>query len=151
MRGASSRSGPPPDPNALRRERDKDGDWLTLPPEGRKGSAPAWPLDEQDERESVLWEHEWTRPQAVMWERYGQEIEVAMYVRTLVAAEQKEAATNVRNLIRQQQEALGLSLPGLLRNRWRIEPPEPAEAHGKRRTPARSARERFTVVKSDAA
>lgn len=43
--GARINSGPPPDPNALRRDRkaDKDG-WLTLPEEGRKGRAPKFPL-----------------------------------------------------------------------------------------------------------
>lgn len=43
--GARVNSGPPPDPNALRRDRpsDKDG-WTTLPAEGRQGDPPAWPL-----------------------------------------------------------------------------------------------------------
>lgn len=43
--GARVNSGPPPDPNALRRDRpsDKDG-WTTLPAEGRKGRTPKWPL-----------------------------------------------------------------------------------------------------------
>lgn len=42
--GARVNSGPPPDPNALRRERpsDKDG-WTTLPA-ARKGRTPKWPL-----------------------------------------------------------------------------------------------------------
>jgi len=43
--GARVHSGPPPDPNALRRERAKDKDgWTTLPAEGRKGALPKWPL-----------------------------------------------------------------------------------------------------------
>lgn len=45
--GARVNSGPPPDPNALRRDRnrdlDKDG-WLTLPASGFDGDVPAWPL-----------------------------------------------------------------------------------------------------------
>ena len=61
-----------------------------------------------------------------MWERNGQELEVAIYVRTLVEAERRRVPTGVRTLLRQQQEALGLSLPGLLRNRWRIEDSAPA-------------------------
>jgi hypothetical protein len=73
-------------------------------------------------REGVLWCREWRRPQAVVWEWNGQEIEVAMYVRTLVAAEKPGAAHNMRNLVRQQQETLGISLTGLARNQWRIGP-----------------------------
>lgn len=43
--GARVNSGPPPDPNALRRERKSDqAGWTTLPAEGRKGRAPRWPL-----------------------------------------------------------------------------------------------------------
>lgn len=43
--GARINSGPPPDPNALRRDRadDKAG-WTSLPSEGRAGVVPAWPL-----------------------------------------------------------------------------------------------------------
>lgn len=71
-------------------------------------------------RESVLWKREWRRPQAVMWERNGQELEVALYVRSLIDAEKVGASVAARTLVRQQQEALGISLPGLARNRWRI-------------------------------
>jgi hypothetical protein len=55
-----------------------------------------------------------------MWERNRQEVEVAIYVRTLVEAEQRGATAALRILLRQQQEALGLSLPGMLRQRWLI-------------------------------
>ena len=118
--GARARSGQAPDPEALRRERDKPGDWTTLPAEGRAGDPPEFPLADESEREAVLWAREWRRPQAVMWERNGQELEVAMYVRTVALAERRDAPVNARTLVRQQQEALGLSMPGLLRNRWRI-------------------------------
>ncbi len=141
--GARARSGPPPDPNALRRERDS-GDWVTLPEDGRKGRAPAWPLAGQTERESSLWDAEWKRPQAVMWERHGLEVEVAIYVRTLTAAESPDASPPMRTLLRQQQEALGLSLPGLARNKWRIGAAEKPQT--KRRPQRPSARDRFTVV-----
>lgn len=144
--GARARSGPPPDPNALRRDRDS-GDWITLPAAGREGDPPDWPLSRQTIREKVLWAREWRRPQALEWERNGQELEVALYVRTLVAAEKSKAPTNVRTLVRQQQEALGLSLPGLARNRWRIEKLEDAAATPTPRAPVGgSARDRFKVV-----
>jgi hypothetical protein len=63
-----------------------------------------------------------------MWERNGQEVEVALYVRSLRVAEQPKAPVNARTLVKQQQEALGVSLPGLLRLRWRIGHVSPAVA-----------------------
>jgi len=145
MKGGSRRSGPAPDPNALKRERDSQ-DWITLPAQ-RDGDPPKWPLEAQSEREADLWKQEWTRPQAVMWESNRQEVEVAMYVRSIVAAEQMDAPTNARTLVRQQQEALGLSVPGLQRNRWKI-PADTPPASGSKPVAAKSeARRRFKVVK----
>lgn len=83
---------------------------------------PEWPLAAAVTRELDLWAGEWRRPQAVMWERNGQELEVAMYVRSLVDAESHDASVASRTLLKQLQEALGLSIPGMLRNRWRIPP-----------------------------
>jgi len=143
--GARARSGPPPDPAALRRDRDTDAaGWTNLPAEGRKGDPPSWPLTRATKRETTLWAREWRRPQAVMWERNGQELEVALYVRSLAAAEKTDAPVNARTLVKQQQEALGLSIPGLARNRWRIVADQ-APAAPTRRT-GKSARERFKVV-----
>src|SRR3954470_10344127 len=81
--GARVRSGPPPDPNSLRSAARDTGDWTTLPAEGRKGRAPDWPWSKQTRRETALWQREWKRPQALMWERQGQQLEVALYVRRL--------------------------------------------------------------------
>lgn len=97
-------------------------------------------------RELELWEREWVRPQAVMWDANGQEHEVAMYVRSLKDAEKPRSSVALRTLVRQQQEALGLSLPGLLRNRWIIAD-VPAPAAGQKRTaPTTSIKERMKVV-----
>ena len=76
--GGHGRSGPPPDPNALRRERDSST-WTTLPPH-RDGPTPLWPLSRPTKRERDLWDSLWSLPQAVMWERSSQEREVAIYV-----------------------------------------------------------------------
>lgn len=85
-----------------------------------------------------------------MWERNGQELEVALYVRSLVAAEQMDASVAARTLVRQQQEALGLSVPGLARNRWKIGGDEPRSKPAKRsRSGGRSVRERLRVVTGD--
>jgi hypothetical protein len=153
--GARSRSGPAPDPNALRRERDA-GEWTILPVEGREGATPDWPLTEQTVREAGLWEKLWRKPQALMWERYGQELEVALYVRRLSEAEALDSPVNLSTLVRQMADSLGLTTPGLRANRWRIAQDEMAERRQDRTAagPASarsSTRARFKVVSDDAA
>src|SRR5690349_11466235 len=103
--GARARSGPAPDPHALRRERDA-GDWTVLPAEGRQGATPDWPLSEQMIREAELWKQLWEKPQALMWERYGQELEVALYVRRFCEAEEIESKVNLSTLVRQMADSL---------------------------------------------
>lgn len=145
--GARARSGPPPDPDSLTQA---DGEWTILPAAGREGDAPAWPLAAALERELDIWVDEWSRPQAIMWERQGQELEVALYVRSLVTAEAHNAPTNTRTLVRQQMEALGISVPGMLRNRWRIEEVS-ADVDGEVDEDVDDPRNRLTVVAGGAA
>jgi hypothetical protein len=118
--GARTRSGPAPDPNALRRERDA-GEWTILPAEGREGATPDWPFEEQSVREAVLWERLWGMPQALMWERYGQDLEVGLYVRRLAEAEKPDSAVVLSTLVRQMADSLGLTTPGMRGNRWRVD------------------------------
>lgn len=150
--GARASSGPPPDPNALRRERSGDAGWTTLPAEGREGDPPTWPLEDVQPREWDLWRELWTeRPQAVAWEQRGQYLEVALLARSLVRAEQPDASVALLTLVRQSMESLGLTTPGMQRNRWRIgaaasvpdsgDPAKPAE-----HKPRKSARDRLKVV-----
>lgn len=142
--GARTRSGPAPDPGALRRERDA-GEWTILPPDGRPGPVPDWPLIDPLGREEQIWAELWSRPQALMWDRYGQHFEVALYVRRLVEAEQPNANVSLGTLVRQMADSLGLTTPGLRANRWRIAAEEDAVAST---TPAvaTSARSRLRVV-----
>jgi hypothetical protein len=147
--GARARSGPAPDPNALRRDRKDDGEWRKLPASGRGGDVPEWPLSSASGRELELWELEWRRPQAVVWEENGQELEVALFVRSVVDAEAPRAPSAARTLVRQQMEALGLTVPGLARNRWRIVDDGVSEKPDR---PARkSARDRLKVVPGEGA
>lgn len=118
--GARSRSGPAPDPTALRRERDA-GEWTILPAEGREGDAPEWPLSEATSRELHLWDALWGRPQALMWERFSQHYEVALYVRRLAEAEEPKSSVVLSTLVRQMADSLGLTTPGMRANRWRID------------------------------
>lgn len=200
--GARVRSGPAPDPDALSRERDA-GEWIELPPEGRKGPAPAWPLPEdvraeatikwleakaielrdqwaeeedgrkaaalarrqadaeraavearaalemQEQMELELWDELWALPQAVMWERQHQNFEVALYCRRACEAQERGSKVNLGTLVRQMADSLGITTPGLQRNRWKIDrpggAPAPREGGGgqKRRG---STRGRLTVV-----
>ena len=146
MKGGHAASGPTPDPNALRRERDS-GEWVTLPADGRDGPIPEWPLSDPSARELALWESEWCRPQALMWERNGQELEVAMFVRAVKDAESPNASVASRTLVKQMLEALGLSLPGMLRLKWRIgDPPKAA----RRAVAGSSVKDRLKVVQGGA-
>lgn len=154
--GARGRSGPPPDPNALRRDRKADqASWITLP-KSRLAPAPDWPLAiAASEAEQMHWDRLWRTPQADQWEKNGAEYEVALYVRSLAEAEIPGAAANLRTLVKQQQEGLGLSLVGLAVRRWRIADDAPvtpiaATASGPAARPSGSrpsARDRFKVVK----
>jgi hypothetical protein len=152
--GSSSRSGPPPDPNALRRKRDA-GEWVTLPAEGRQGNPPAWPLESPKLREILLWVEEWKRPQAVAWEALGLVRDVAFFVRESIEAEAPGSSVARRNLVRQRADMLGLTVSGLRTNRWRIAGQQdgPSGARGAegsqvapRRVGSSSARSRLRVV-----
>lgn len=117
--GARVRSGPPADPNAIRRERDHL-EWVTLPGE-RTTDAPAWPLSPAaTSREKLLWAQEWRRPQSHAWETAGLQVEVAIYVRTLRAAEKPGATSALLAELRRQRDALGLTAAGMKSLRWRI-------------------------------
>ncbi|XKK40324.1 hypothetical protein HFP72_06765 [Nocardiopsis sp. ARC36] len=153
--GARAVSGPAPDPGALRRNRPGDAAaWSTLPAEGRTGAPPDWPLIDVQPREWDLWCDLWSRPQAVMWERLDQRYEVAMFVRKLSEAELPRASVELQKVVRQYLDSLGLSVQGMLRNRWRITAPEQdrddADDANASSAPARpSARARLTVVHGD--
>jgi hypothetical protein len=150
--GARTRSGPAPDPNALRRDRKSDGEWLLLPAEGRAGDPPTWPLLGQSEREAEVWESRWRKPQAVAWERFGLVDSVALYVRRWCESEEPGSPTNLGTLIRQYEDDLGISLPGMLRLRWRIVDDETAARRETRQPVKRSSsRDRLKVVPGDGA
>lgn len=149
--GARARSGPAPDPTALRRDRDA-GEWTILPAEGRQGATPEWPLTEQSIREAELWGRLWRMPQALMWERYGQQMEVALYVRRFGEAELMDSRVNLSTLVRQMADSLGLTTPGMRANRWRITADEVAERRetsSRQPVKKRTARDRFKVVPGD--
>jgi hypothetical protein len=150
--GARPRSGPAPDPNALRRDRPSDAaGWTVLPSEGRAGDPPAWPLPEQSDREADVWSWLWRKPQAVMWERHGLTDQVALYCRRWCESEVSGSSVGLGTLVRQMADALGLTMPGMLSMRWRIATDETAAkraeaAPAPRRT---TSRDRLKVVNGD--
>lgn len=88
-----------------------------------------------------------------MWDRLGQELEVALLVRNLAQVELPGAPINLGTLVRQQQDSLGLTTPGLRANRWRITRDEVAERRQEAPAPAArpSSRGRLKVVSGDGA
>lgn len=112
--------GPAPDPSSLREARRlREGTIETLPKE-RAGDAPEFPLTKPSAREKALWSKLWRKPQAVVWERQGLELEVAMHVRTLVESEAAKASPSLRSLLLRQAGSLLLTERALLAAGYRI-------------------------------
>ncbi|WP_037355428.1 hypothetical protein [Amycolatopsis orientalis] len=148
--GARAVSGPPPDPNALRRERPSDAaGWTTLPREPEYQPPPEWPLIQATQREVEFWLDLWQRPQAIMWRQLDQTIEVAMFVRKLCEAEMPKASVELQKVVRQYLDSLGLSVQGMLRNRWRIEEADNSTPSAETKPTRPSAKNRMRVVKND--
>jgi hypothetical protein len=157
--GARTRSGTPPDPDALARNRD-GAEWVKLPAKGRQGPTPPWPtqMGTISADEKKVWERLWKTPQALVWEADGVHDTVALYVRTLCEASLEGSPTTLRVLVRQQQDALLLSIPALHHAKFVIDKKLDGATpgivdHGATgttgaavRTSGGSARDRFTVV-----
>lgn len=121
--GARVRSGPDPDPDALRRDRPSDkATWTHLPTAGRSGAAPDWPLPTRPTASGRrMWTALWARPEAVMWEAHGAAIQVALYVLAVLAAEGPAAKSSDRLAALRYMDDLGLSEGGRRANRWVID------------------------------
>lgn len=152
--GARPRSGPVPDPQALRRQRDGK-DWVRLPAQGRLAPAPEWPLAivEPNEDELLKWRQLWTMPQSLIWEADQVYDLVAFYVRTYLEAMKPKASSQQRIFVRSLSGDLFLSPDALQRARYVIAGSEEDAAiaaasapAGRGRSATPSARQRFTVV-----
>lgn len=144
-------SGPAPNPNSRRQAGNQAHTWTDLPAGGREGDPPRWPLvapqglgdlnDFVADRELEVWASIWGTPQAVAWERLGWLHDVALYVRTLVAAERGDLKATTE--ARQWSDRLGLNPTAMLKNRWRIRPDEVAEQRTERK---KTQRRRLVVA-----
>lgn len=147
--GARTRSGPAPDPQALRRARDGK-DWVTLPTK-REGPLPPWPafMSAPTDAELAMWEQLWEKPQAIVWEADKLEHTVAVYVRLFIETSKPNASAQRGTLMRQREEALLLSTSALHSARYVIATeneaaPAPARSGTARRPSA--VRASLTVV-----
>jgi hypothetical protein len=172
--GARARSGPAPDPNALRRDRKDDAGWTTLPAEGFAGAVPSFPLsrisvydiywedkkrvkefdaeatEALHESELALWEKLWTKPQAFMWAKLELEYEVAAYVRAYLESTSADSNSGLKTAALRMAAEIGLSLPGMHSLRWKfaedeLEAKRSAPASGPKKT---SARDRLKAINS---
>lgn len=145
--GARARSGPAPDPNALRRLRkDDSAGWTVLPNEGRTSRTPDWPAPTQTDREAELWTEMWATPQALIWERDGLRHYVAMFVRLLAEAEVEKASAENRKTVRMMYADLYLTSDAMARARIRIAEDETAAKREAKPTSKPTSRDRFEVV-----
>lgn len=168
--GARARSGPPPDPNALRRDRMDDAGWTTLPAAGYQGDVPAFPLPKNliydvyymdkerireldtdateaaRDAEVALWDELWAKPQAQQWADLGLKYEVAAYVRAYLESNASDAPAALKTAALRMSAEIGLSLPGMHSLRWKFAPSvvEPAQTAPARR--ASSSRGRLKAV-----
>lgn len=155
--GARDRSGPAPDPNALRRFRKDDQKaWTDLDPAGYKGDAPEYPFSASEFAhpspsifaEEEMWTALWKKPQAAMWASLGMENSLAMYVRSFLEASKPDAPASLRTAVLRMEGELGVSIVGMRGLKWRLKADDLAEKREEkkttRRAPARplTARER---------
>jgi hypothetical protein len=145
--GARARSGPAPDPMALRRDSPTDKAWSVLPAEGRVGVAPVFPLESESKLEAELWALLWLKPQAVMWERLGMSFQIAAYVRAFLESVEPSANAGIKTAVLRMEGELGLSIPGMLSLRWKIAEDEVTAQRGAAsKRPTVSARSRLAAV-----
>lgn len=115
--------GPAADPNSARSERRKDtAGWTSLPAEGRgkRARAPKFPLVGMTEVESDFWVVLWKKPQAVMWERMGMQLQVAAYTRAFLESVSGDASAGLKTAVLRMEGELGISLPGMHQMRWKF-------------------------------
>jgi len=145
--GQRGNAGRPLDPNSLAAAKRGGADGFLMLEEP-SGDVPDYPLEGASDRELFWWDRLWHRPQASQWATLRLEDEVALYCRYMVEAEQPEAISATRTLVKQYQELLGLSTAGLKRLMWSM-PDGVATAKAPAPKRKSSSRARLKVVGND--
>jgi hypothetical protein len=144
--GARTRSGPARNPNSISAgRRSNNAGFVRFPDVPRDGDPPAWPLPRPTPWERARWAVEWRRPIAAAWERFGLEIQVAIYVRTLYRATRPNAALGLTRNAMTLMDQLGLTVGGMAKNRWLLEEVA-VERAAPRRDAGTSAKDRLAVI-----
>jgi hypothetical protein len=134
--------GPPPKIDPIRR--NARSGLMLLPPEGRRGGVPVWPLPgRQSAAEREMWAQLWRTPQAVAWERLGWIRTVARYCRIAVLAEARDATAAVMAQAVALEDRLGLTPKAMRLLLWQIAVDEVAE---KREAEPSEVRNRLKAV-----
>ena len=128
----------PPDPNALRRERNDDPTWLQLTPRDPAAAVPEFPLTDPTPRVLHWWQHFCRMPQANQWQKGREHVTVAIFCQVLAEAEKPTAPVTIHRPLKSLRDELGLSIDGMRRRRW-VMPNENVAAVSATVTPIRSA------------
>lgn len=167
--GARARSGPPADPNALRRDRKDDKAWINLPIVPLE-EIPTYPLqkipvyyeywvDKQKvreldegptegrwESELSLWAELWSKPQAHMWAALGLKWQVAAYVRSYIESVGPDSNAGMKTAVLRMEAELGLSTVGMGQLRWSIATDELADHRDEVKPSRQSSRDRLKAL-----
>lgn len=112
--------GPPPSPNARRRNHRPA--LRVLPSAGRSGAPPPWPIsDRWDDDVATVWSELWGTPQAVAWVEFGWSRVVARYALVLVASERAGVPISLHGELRLLEDRLGLTPLAMRRLMWVVD------------------------------
>lgn len=147
--GARVRSGPPANENSGRSAR-RGFSLKALPPTGRRGRPPKFPLPEMSEREEEVWKSLWKSPQAVAWsmpENKWMHHLVGLYTRVLVKCESPSTQPSLLAQLHRIGDQIGMTPAGLSFLGWKIaEESESKSAPKPKRNASAGARTRLKVV-----
>ena len=149
--GARNRSGPAPQEGSGRS--DRRGYSLTaLPAEGYAGEVPDFPLPDVTDRELEVWKQAWRTPQACAWSMPSESWRVrtvAMWVRTSVRCEDRDAPASILAQVHRLADQIGMTTAGLAEMGWKVAVDEvaaKAAEHTSAPSKPKSSRDRLKAV-----
>lgn len=112
--------GPPPKPGAIRRNKPTLGEWIELPPEGRKGKPPKLPSWRKWDPVTVeVWNGWWSTPQATQWDQSGRSLHrwALMFDRLIT---DPDAPVTLHTQLSALEDRHGFTHRAMVQLRWRI-------------------------------